>query len=231
MASLHFSIAYLIEFFIKDKSKIRNLIILTIAIVSTFSTTGYVIVILALFAKLFLKKENKTFCWIIKNSIVLIVLIGAVCAIQYLITQRLGTFSGSVRLDDFRAGFMAWMNHPLMGNGYGNYDAIKHYMSSFRSHNTGFSNSPMYVLALGGVYLFVLYLIMIIKGLYKMIICKDWNSMSFYVLLLTLFTITLIPFNGLTYIMLISMATYIKQQKRFLKYDISQRKLPNNLEA
>ena len=72
---------------------------------------------------------------------------------------------------------------------------------------------------------------MIIKGLYKMIICKDWNSMSFYVLLLTLFTITLIPFNGLTYIMLISMATYIKQQKRFLKYDISQRKLPNNLEA
>lgn len=223
MASLHFSIALLVELFIREKNRSRNLIILTIAIISTFSTTGYIIIILAYFAKLFFKKEKKSYRWIIKNLIVMIGLIVGVCLIQFLIDQKLDSASGSIRLDDFSAGFKAWTDHPLLGNGYGNGNAILHYISGFRRNNTGFSNSPMYILALGGLYLFILFSLAAIKGICRMISSKDWNSLSFYALFLALFTITLIPFNGLTYIMFCMMGNYMKQHLAFSKFRVQDR--------
>ena len=225
MASLHFSIALLIELFMRKKNRTRNLIILTIAITSTFSTTGYIVVILAYFAKVFFKEEKKSYRWIIKNLIVMIALIVGVCVIQYLIDQKLGSASGSIRLDDFSAGFKAWVDHPLLGNGYGNGNAILHYISGFRRNNTGFSNSPMYILALGGLYLFILFLFFAIKGLYRMISNKDWNSLSFYALFIALFTITLIPFNGLTYIMFCMMGNYMNRHRALSKFEIQDRRV------
>ena len=229
MASLNFSVALLIDLFIRNKKNTRNLIILTVAIISTFSTTGYIVIILAYFAKLFFKKEQKTYRWIVKHLVVVITLIIGVGVIQSLINQKLGSISGSIRLDDFNAGFKAWTDHPMLGNGYGNGDAITHYISNFRRNNTGYSNSPMFILALGGIYLFFPFLFAAVKGISKMIKTKDWNSLSFYSLFLVLFTITLIPFNGLTYIVFCMMGNYARQQRTLTKYENQNMTCVSNL--
>lgn len=223
MASLNFSVALLIDLFIREKKSTRNLMILTAAIISTFSTTGYIVMILAYFAKLFFKEEKKTSRWIIKHFVVVIALIIGVGFIQSLIDQKLGTASGSIRLDDFSAGFKAWSDHPMLGNGYGNGEAITHYISGFRRNNTGYSNSPMYILALGGIYLFFPFLFTALKAIFRIIKNKDWNSLSFYSLFIVLFTITLIPFNGLTFIVFCMMGNYMKRQRTLVRYENQNR--------
>lgn len=127
-------------------------------------------------------------------------------ALNFLLEQKLGTSSGSTRVDDFAAGYKAWMDAPLFGNGYGNSAAYKKYMSSFRRNNLGFSNSPMQVLAYGGIYLFFPYCVSVVRGFTRLIKGHLWNRMSFYIVFLYAFVITVCPFQMLTFYLFISMA-------------------------
>lgn len=208
MASLHFSMALLIELFLREKNSKVKIAILSIAIMSTVATTGYLIMILAFFAKLFFKEERKSIKIILKYVFVIGFFLIALYMLQFLLAEKMGSESGSIRLDDFSAGFQAWLDSPIIGNGYGNYDAVKKYMSSFRSYNMGYSNSPMNILAVGGLYLFVLYILPAISGIYKTITYKDWDSFTFYMLFLLIFAVTVVPFSALTYIMFVTMAVY-----------------------
>ena len=58
-----------------------------------------------------------------------------------------------------------------------------------------------------------------------MISNKDWNSLSFYALFIALFTITLIPFNGLTYIMFCMMGNYMNRHRALSKFEIQDRRV------
>lgn len=205
MAGIHFFVALLIELFMKKEQSKSKLIILIIAIISTVSTASYLGLLLAFFIKFILKKENKGALIILKYTIMTIGIVVGFYVMQYLIETKLGTDSGSIRVDDFIAGYKAWMDHPILGNGYGNFNSIKNYMSSFRNYNMGFSNSLVYILAIGGIYLFMPYLMAAIIGISKMIKYKVWDELAFYILFLITFAIMLIPFIGLTYMVFIMM--------------------------
>nr|WP_260157112.1 hypothetical protein [Lentilactobacillus buchneri] len=64
-----------------------------------------------------------------------------------------GYGSFSVRLDDMKAGYDAWINHPFLGNGWTNEQAIQQYMLGSRLSfygNSGLSSGFFASLALTG---------------------------------------------------------------------------------
>ena len=196
MCSLHFSIALLIELFLKKEYKISKCIILAVGIISTFSSTGLILLVLALTIKYILISPKMKIFKLIKIITIPIIIVIAILASEYILMDKLSSLSGSTRLDDFRAGWKAWSNSLLFGNGY-NASLVK-YMSSFRLNNTGFSNSPMLILAYGGIYMLSPYIYCIIFGFWNNLKQKKYFYVCFVAFFVYLFTATVVPYQALT---------------------------------
>lgn len=203
MASLHFTVALSIEWLLRrnDKFHIAKLVILIVCIISTFSSTGYIAVILLLCYKI-LFSEN-AFISRIKPVIIVVVIVGII-VIQNILSQKLVTESGSIRIDDYIAAYNAWKDNPIMGLGIAS-SKIQNYMSLWRGYNLGFSNTIMDILAHGGIYVSLIYVLALIYGIKESFKHKDWNMLMFiiiviYLLFTTLFTNTPLLFNVLALI-------------------------------
>lgn len=195
MSSFMFCYAMLVELFKKKQISYKKIALLIVAVMSTFSTTGYVIVIVALFIKYLFSKTHSKVTAVLRMAVIPVVLIGLVLFIEQLLQNKFESSSGSVRIDDFIAGFKAWMDHPLMGNGYSNSAAILQYMSTSRMNNTGFSNSLLQILAYGGLYLLVPYVGAAVYGLYKIVRRRDWNEFAFVMIFIVMFIFTVTSFQ------------------------------------
>ncbi|MBR0341462.1 MAG: O-antigen ligase family protein [Oscillospiraceae bacterium] len=206
MACMIFMVAFLYEIFLNmKKSRIRTAILL-IAIISTISTSGIVAVVMAFGCNYIFSKLKSNGQLTLKIIIAPLAIVVAVISINFVIEQKLGTISGSTRLDDFVAGYKAWRDSPVFGNGYGNSSAYQQYMSSFRSNNLGFSNSIMQLLAFGGLYLTIPYIVVAVKCINRLFKTKNWEKLSFYVIYIFVFIITVSPFQMLTFYLFVSMA-------------------------
>ena len=205
MCSMSFTIGYMVELFCKRKPKLTRIVLFIIGILTTFSMTGYAIVVISLTAKYVLFGEKKSLAKIIRAVFIPISILIALYAVNHILNQRVGTGSGNARLDDFKAGFYAWKNSLLFGNGYSTMDIIKAHMSELRSNDMGFSNSPMLILAYGGIYLSMPYIFSFIRIFYKSIHKK--RMICFYIFFLGIFIVTVIPFNYITFFLLALGAT------------------------
>lgn len=162
MYSYALCIALLFSYLGNLGTSFKNAIVGT-TVLTTVSTTG-IIVLFALITFVLIKRAYQTAGgW----RMLLLILIGflsflIVLLILSLFNAKLDSSSGSIRLDDYRAGFLAWQNNPIFGNGLGNSEIVKKYMSGFRSYNLGFSNSPMDILSRGGILFLLVFLIQII---------------------------------------------------------------------
>lgn len=212
MCSLHFCIALMIELLLKESSNRYKTGLLIVGILTTFSTTGYIVVILIFLTKYLSSHASTKGFKLIKILIIPIVIIFAILAVSYFITTKLGTGSGSTRLDDFMAGYKAWVDSPVFGNGYNNSASYQKYMSSFRKNNMGFSNSPFCILAYGGLYLFAPYLYCFIRGMKKYLKLHSIEKTGFLIIFALLFTVTIIPFQALTIYMLLLLSDGINTQ-------------------
>ncbi len=153
------SIALIINLFVLN-NKINNFssVILMITLVSTTSTTGVLIVVLAIFIKVFMGLSR----WWRLLWAILIPVVGLI--VYFVVSQKIQNMGGSVsdRLDDIQAGYQAWKLAPFLGNGINNSFAIKQFMAPYRlfvGGNDGFSSGLMEILAVGGIFLFVLWVI------------------------------------------------------------------------
>ena len=199
MCSFMFCFAFLVELFKKKHYNVKICIFLLISIVTCISTTGYVVAIIAIFLKYIISNSGKhTAASVIKLAIAPVVLIAIVLVMEYVLESKLQTASGSLRMDDFAAGFKAWMLHPIMGNGYGNSNSYVYMMSTFRIDRKGFSNSLMQILAYGGIYLFAPYAGSFGLGAYRYMKKADWNNLVFIALFMIMFIFTITSFQMLT---------------------------------
>ncbi len=198
MSSFMFCFAFLVELFKKKQYNLKVCILLLVSIVTCISTTGYVVAIIAIFMKYIITNSGKnTVSSVIKLTIAPLVLIAIVLVMEYVLESKLQTTSGSLRMDDFVAGFKAWMLHPIMGNGYGNSNSYVYMMSTFRIDRKGFSNSLMQILAYGGVYLLAPYVGSFGLGSYRYIKKADWNNLVFICLFMFMFIFTITSFQML----------------------------------
>lgn len=201
MYSLVLSAALAMNMFaINTKKKTSRLFsaIIAITIISTFSATGLVVVTLSIIAKVFLGLKDKKAVFRVLLAIATLALI-ALCVLTVGARSKMST--GSIRLDDYRASFKAWADHPLLGNGYNNEDAIRKYMSLDRS-DYGLSNTLGVVLAEGGIYLTLFYLSPIIILLISYAKNKKYEQFIFYFLFLVLISTCIFVYTPLMFLMI-----------------------------
>lgn len=152
-------VALLLELFYFESPKKWRVFSYLIALFSSFSTTGWILAFGILLYNLYLRSNSskKIRILIIFICICLCIVFCSVALLLFL--GKASTSSGGIHIDDFKAGFDAWLSSPLWGNGIGNNDAIVPFMSTFRLNNTGYSNSIMFVLATGGLLYFSLWMV------------------------------------------------------------------------
>ena len=132
----------------------------------------------------------------------------------WLLSYKLSTNSGSIRIDDYKASYKTWIEHGIiLGAGFNNEDAIIENMSKFRKDNQGLSNSTMVVLAEGGIMLFMIYLIPFLLSINYAIKNKNNNILYFDIIILFLFCTTIFAYTALM-INILSKGYYIMLKEK-----------------
>lgn len=204
MFSFHLTVALLTQLFlIKDKSK-SKIVIIILGILSSFSTTGVITMIVAFFMKYIFHKANGKVSGVIKLIVIPIVLLIASYAVIFLFQDKLFSSSGLIRLDDINAWFTLWKKYPIFGAGYGTEEYLN-YLSNWRTEY-GASNSVLMILGYGGIWLMALYVIPAICGICKTIKKIDLERLTFIVLFLFVFAITIVPFQFITFFIFVMFA-------------------------
>ena len=189
--NLVFSIAIYI-FLLPDRSSksLWKQIILIVTLITTFTTTGFILLLLIFGIKLLQEKKLRG----IRMAVTIITIPLMVWGIYSVFIDKSTSSSWLIRLDDFRAGLLAWQGHPIFGNGWSDRSSVVRYMSSFRSYNTGYSNTIMQLLAEGGICLFALYAIPIVGLLIKSVRLKQRNITCFMFVFLLEFIFTIFTY-------------------------------------
>lgn len=205
--SLILTFCLLFELFIKNNKNKKKAIIFTLTIISTFSLTGFSLLLLIWVSYyLFLinkdKKNNILKKIVITFIIMAITIPVSLGAVNDVMLIKSDTASYNTRIDNYVAGFEAWKENPIFGAGYSNMETIKSHYSRFRMNDIGYSNSIFRILAQGGIYLFAFYLFCIVKGIKKYLIQKNIFGIMFIVVFLYLFISTSFSYNYLMYFLL-----------------------------
>lgn len=188
MYSLHLSLALMIELFVKMNTSKKRCILLVGTIITTFSTSGYLLALFALSLHFFLSSKKKIRQILLILSPLLIITVALVA--YQLLFLKLTDLSGLTRIDDFITGWNVFKSNVLCGIGYDNYEMLQTYMSLWRSNSTGMSSSLMLVISYGGMYFIVPFAICFYRGLKS-----DANTRIFTLLLVMLWIITVFPFQ------------------------------------
>ena len=118
-------------------------------------------------------------------------------------TLKASTASYSTRMDNYQAGFAAWLEKPILGSGYLNMTNVIAHYSSFRLNDIGYSNSIFRVLAQGGIYLALIYVVPMLKSIQEAIITRNSKKDGFLLIFLYYFITTSFPYNYICYMVLL----------------------------
>ena len=130
--------------------------ILAFAIITSFSVTGYFILWGFVVLKLYRSKKFR--------AIMIVMLIPlSLYAIQVMMDMKQSTGSYSLREDDYYVGFITWLQNPIFGWGFNNWEALQANMKG--RANDGFSNSIFSVVTQGGILMGLMYFIPILIGI------------------------------------------------------------------
>lgn len=197
MCSFQFCLGFLIELFFKETPSKRKIIIYALAVISTISTTGYCVLVVAIVLKYLVKQEISNSRRIIKVCIIPVLAVVAIFIIQTVVLDKFETSSGAIRIDDIYVGLKAWKDNVFFGSGFNNVKYVKRYMSSFRSYNTGFSNTILMILYQGGLLLMSSYFVLIVLWIKRSVKRKEWKKIAFFLCFLFMFSITIVPYKFL----------------------------------
>lgn len=217
--TLILSIILMYELFIlKNKNKKRN-IILSITILTTMSLTGIFGLILIWLGYIFFKDSIKTYKGILIKAVFFIILLlfsyEFIDVFAKTMAIKSDTASYSTRMDNYIAGFKAWMDNPIFGAGYLNMKTIISYYSSFRLNDIGYSNSLFRILAQGGIFLILMYIIPIIKFLVTGFKNKNPDVIYFGALFIYFFITTSFSYNFIMILLLFFMCNFDKKRNEY----------------
>ncbi len=215
MSSFQFSLAFLVELFCRKKMSKPRVVILFLAILSTISTTGWCVMIIAIFAKFLFSRNITSFRKIAKLILIPIALIAAVFVVQMLVFDKLDTGSGRVRTIDFLVGFQAFSEKPLFGYGYG---------YSYKAFGRGGgSNSLSPILIQGGLFFLIPYLVWIVLWIRNCILYKSIRWFLFIGCFLFMFLITITPMQFLSLFVLMGSYFLISEDSELHRHKIAAR--------
>ena len=180
-----FNIVLLVAFvnllFLDKRSKksinIKALIIL-VSIFSVLSTTGIFLSIFILLYKFYFRNKLTRKRILLLLSLSPVLLYATILFLYNLALDKAQTGSASMRVDDIHAGIIAWLDSPIVGNGYTHLEAIFKYMNMSIRPNTGYSNGILSTLVQGGITLFLIYFLPFI-----LLFIKKGRDMKFVIIM------------------------------------------------
>lgn len=214
MYNLVLLIAVAIELFINplcekaNKSHIlggvnlKRLIILVVADITTFTTTGMILLIAMGALKYCLLKKKTSLGLIIKWIVGIGVVTAALFIMNTLFLEKSTDGSWIVRSDDILAGIKTWLQSPVFGMGYDLMEAIEKNYSSFRVYNMGYSSGFFSVLAQGGILLMAIYIIGLIGFMMYGIRKKSYELFAFLMVIVIIWVMTIFQNSFLMMILL-----------------------------
>jgi len=160
-------IALFIEVFVRKKLNKFRIVVLLLAIITSFSTKAFLIVGIMIALKIvesaFIKKEGGENAYIIQFIAPVLFIILAFILLSIL-GQKSDSSSYTDRMDNLYTTMLVFKNHWLTGVGLGNEDAISQY-SLLSLRWQGFSMGVTLLLAEGGIYVTGIYLASLFKAL------------------------------------------------------------------
>lgn len=189
-------------------------IILTLGIISTISTAGYIVLAISILMLYYLKSTRSRRAKLIHLFIGFIISFAFIFAVNNLIVEKLESSEGGVRLDDFIAGINTWIEKPFIGHGYGNNESLIQNMNALRLYNTGMSNSIFTVLAQGGLYLLIFYLLPVYALFIRCLRQKKMRIICAISLFVVEFVITIFPYKFIMFFLLATMYALILNKQK-----------------
>ncbi len=197
--------AVLVEYYFRENINKIRIAVLIIANLTTMSTTGQVVLILASFHRfiIFNWRTLSTFVKLVLLTFFSFFVTGVSYATYLILMMKIGGDSYNVRLAFIKKAIDTWLTSPLFGVGFG-------------MNSAGSSNSLFTILADGGLLLVSIYIYaMIVMPLYRKM-KLGWNYWNFSFFYFLMFIITIVPYNFITFaIMAAPLSLYI--QKRIEK--------------
>lgn len=195
---------------------LRKMFILIVTDITTFTITGMILLVMISAFKYYLMSNNSILIKLLKWIGAILVLMIVLIIVNYLFAIKSGTGSWEVRFDDFLAGYKAWKDNIWFGNGYDTMDAINWHMSTIRSYNMGYSSGIFSILAQGGIFLIINYIVGFI-GYIKYSI--NIHRYELFAMIIIIFLILITSIFQYTFIMMIILAYgYTLLSVKFNKY-------------
>lgn len=209
MFSAILSVALAAEVFLKEKFKIWKVAVLSVTILTTMSTTGTIVIFLAVFFKwysIIQNKENSKKQKIIFYSICLAgaLIVGVLFVVKMMTSS--GGKSVNIRYDHLVACISKFIESPIFGQGYKNIQAILYESDYFQGLSVGLP----YFLAFGGIILGATIFVPYIFAIMKAVKNKDCRQLFFQTLFLVMFFFTAVSTRGILmlYIAYIAICDY-----------------------
>lgn len=194
------SIGFGFELLIRNNLKKWRGIIYIMALLSTGTTTGLLILVYVIVTRSWDKTSKGTTKHIvIRLGIIIMALLAS------LLIYRFGTSDSKMasvvlRKNDYINGFMVWLKNPISGVGY---------MAEISSqYSTGFSNSITQILVSGGLIFSLVYLCGFIGALVMAVKRKDKKYTYWVIMCGLLFSISIVGYAYITLVILASQYVY-----------------------
>ena len=179
-------------------------VILSAAILSTLSVISCSFLLLILAADLADRSKQRVRLSKTARAAAIVLLAALAVPVVMLAVIKLTAGSGSTRVNDFAVGFHAWLNSPLFGGGFESLEYLRKFMPAWRfDADTGFSNSPMQILAQGGLYLSAAYIYGFAVPLIDSLRRRDTGMLTALLLFAYLFTFTAVPYQYICFFILV----------------------------
>ncbi|MGR6117770.1 O-antigen ligase family protein [Aeribacillus composti] len=168
--SFYIAFALLIELFHYKKRNWKWIIVLVLGLLTTFSTTSYIIMSFLAIMMLMVYKPSNNYLKGLKSVFLILVTSVAVIfsykSLDAKINNEVGNRSFEIRIDDIRLGYEAFKLHKVLGLGYKDSSEYMELQSKdIRGENiSGGSNGWMIILYQGGIYLLILYIVLLCRS-------------------------------------------------------------------
>lgn len=199
MYSFILGLSLAIQVYLNKELSLKKIILLFITTLTTFSTTGVIAVFFIITSKIGRLKFNTKLMNIIRFACVIVSITITIVVSIFFINDKVGdkdinkASSYSVRLADIKSGIQAFEDNKLFGVGYHNQSEIKKY-SSMAGNG---SSSMITILAQGGIYLAIFYIIPLFRLFIQSIKYLNFDFVLFIISLLGMLFFTNVPYTFL----------------------------------
>lgn len=156
------------EVLLRKKPRLWRCALYVVATATTYSAKAIVLVVAVFALKYILTKPQSLTMQRIKMLLVPLAVVGVILVAAVLLWDKMQSVSGGMRLDDVFACFKTWQTAPVFGTGYWNDESVIPFFAYPDRYNNGLSMGLMVVLAEGGLYLLILYVMPTIRMLFRL---------------------------------------------------------------